>query len=134
LTIVVDTNVVISAIFFTGVPNKILRACMAGKIDLVVSPEILLEYRRVADELATQFPDVEVARVLDLITIKSLICDAEPLPDQVCDDPDDDKFLACALASGTGIIVTGDKALLKLDGFRGVSITTPRRFADERLA
>ena len=57
-----------------------------------------------------------------------------PLPDQVCDDPDDDKFLACALASGTRIIVTGDKALLKLDGSRGLSITTPRRFADEHLA
>ena len=55
MTIVVDTNVVISGIFFAGAPSRILHACMAGTIDLVVSPEILLEYRRVADELAAQF-------------------------------------------------------------------------------
>ena len=80
MTIVVDTNVVMSGIFFTGAPNKILQACMAGTMDLVVSPDILLEYRRVADELATQFPDVDASRVLDLITIKSLICDARTAP------------------------------------------------------
>ena len=134
MTVVVDTNVLISGIFFTGAPNRILQACMSGTIDLVVSPEILVEYRRVADELASRFPGVEVSRVLDLITVKSLICDAEPLSDQVCDDPDDDKFLACALASGTRIIVTGDKALLRLDGFRTLSIVRPRPFVDDYLA
>ena len=124
MTVVVDTNVVISGI---------VNACMTGRIDLVASPDILVEYRRVADDLARRFSGVDVSRVLDLLTIKSLICDADPLPDQVCDDPDDDKFLACALASGAPIIVTGDKALLKLDGFRELSIMKPRQFVDNNI-
>lgn len=134
MTVVVDTNVVISGIFFAGAPGRIVQACMAGTIDLVVSPDILVEYRRVADDLARRFLGVDVSRVLDILTIKSLICAADPLPNQVCDDPDDDKFLACALASGTRAIVTGDKALLKLDGFRELSIIRPREFVDDNLA
>jgi putative PIN family toxin of toxin-antitoxin system len=132
--VVVDTNVLISGIFFTGAPHQILRACMSDKIDLVVSPEILVEYRRVAEELAARFPGVEASRLLDLVTVKSLICDAEPLPESVCDDPDDDKFLACALGSGARIVVTGDKALLRVDGFQGLAILRPRRFVDNHLA
>jgi putative PIN family toxin of toxin-antitoxin system len=133
LTVVVDTNVLISGIFFTGPPNRILQACMAGKLDIVISPETLVEYRRVADELADRLPGTEISRLLDLITVQALICDAPSLPIQVCDDPDDDKFLACALASGAQIIVSGDKALLRLDGYRGISVLTPRRFVDHHL-
>jgi len=133
VTLVVDTNVVISGIFFAGTPGRIVQASVAGTIDLVVSPGILVEYRRVAENLARQFSGVDVSRILDLLTIGSLICEAGPLPDQVCDDPDDDKFLACALASGARIIVTGDKALLRLDGFRRLSMVRPRQFVDANL-
>ena len=85
MTVVVDTNVVISGIFFAGPPGRIVQASVAGTIDLI------------------------------------------------CDDPDDDKFLACALASGARIIVTGDKALLRLDGFRRLSMVRPRQFVDANL-
>jgi predicted nucleic acid-binding protein len=56
------------------------------------------------------------------------------LEGQVCADPDDDKCLACALASGAGIIVSGDKHLVDVSGYRGIEVLRPRAFVDRYLA
>ena len=56
------------------------------------------------------------------------------LEGQVCADPDDDKFLACALASGARIIVSGDKHLVDVSGYRGIEVLRPRAFVDRYLA
>jgi len=55
------------------------------------------------------------------------------LPEKVCDDPDDDKFLACALVSGCKLIVSGDKHLLKVSGFGNIEILRPRDFVEKYL-
>ena len=52
MKIVLDTNVLVSGIFFSGPPYEILKAWRDGRIGLVISTEILTEYQRVADELA----------------------------------------------------------------------------------
>jgi predicted nucleic acid-binding protein len=44
---------------------------------------------------------------------------------QVCSDKDDDEFLAVALAGGAKVIVSGDKALPRTDGYEGIRIVTP---------
>jgi len=56
--IVLDTNVVVSGVFFGGVPGRILSAWSAGKLALVLSPSILEEYRRVGNELGRHQADV----------------------------------------------------------------------------
>jgi uncharacterized protein len=48
-------------------------------------------------------------------------------------DRDDDVFLACALAGGAGFIVSGDRHLKEVSGWRGISVLSPRRFLDEVL-
>jgi len=53
--IVLDTNVFVSGIFFTGPPHHILCAWRDGKVHLVISPEILEEYSRVAEVLSEKF-------------------------------------------------------------------------------
>jgi len=55
------------------------------------------------------------------------------LPEQVCGDPDDDKFIACALAGGSGYIVSGDRALLAVKGHEGSHVIRPRPFCDTFL-
>lgn len=52
--------------------------------------------------------------------IISLFIDTERILLSVCDDPDDDKFVECAIASKTKIIVSGDKHLLKVTGYQGI--------------
>jgi predicted nucleic acid-binding protein len=55
MKLVLDTNVLVSGIFFSGSPTAILRAWSRGKVRLVVSPEILDEYKRVSEELSGKF-------------------------------------------------------------------------------
>ena len=130
---ILDTNVLISGIFFSGLPGEILSAWREEKIELIVSPEILAEYRRVGEEMEAKFPGVEVAPFLELLAIEATMVEAKPLTKPVCTDPDDDKFLACALSSKAKVICSGDKALLKTSGYRGIEVLTPRNFADRFL-
>jgi putative PIN family toxin of toxin-antitoxin system len=59
--IILDTNVFISGIFFSGPPYQILDAWRDGKVDIVLSEEIFAEYQRVAKELSRQFKEVDIS-------------------------------------------------------------------------
>ena len=124
--VVIDTNVFISGVFFSGPPYEILTAWRDGKIQIVISPEILLEYERVADELAKDYPGIVISPILDLLAVKADVINAPRLAEPVCEDSDDDKFVACVLASRATCIVGGDKNLLKISGYEGVEVLRPR--------
>ena len=94
---VLDTNVLMSGIFFSGPPARILAAWAEGRFDLLATVEILAEYRRVAKRLAKQYPSIDVDPVLDLVILKCRIVEPLPVPPEACDDEDDVKFLACAI-------------------------------------
>jgi len=133
VNIVLDTNVFISGVFFTGPPYQILKAWRDHRVQLVVSPEIFEEYRRIGEALADQFPEVDPHPILDFLAAKAEWISDQILPEPVCDDPDDDKFLACAIASNCNVIVSGDKHLLNASGYRGVKVVRPRKFVDDYL-
>ncbi len=122
---VIDTNVFVSGVFFAGPPYAILDAWRNGRLALIVSPAILEEYRRVAHELADQFPMVDPVPALELIAINAHLVEAPDLPCQVCTDADDDKFLACAIASGARVIASGDKGQFFSTPYQ--SVTTEKR-------
>lgn len=133
MKIVLDTNVFVSGVFFSGPPYQILKAWRDGKVQLVISQEILEEYQRVGEILAYQFPGVDLGPILELLTVKAELTQVPSLPGPVCDDPDDDKFLACALASNSEVIISGDKHLLKVSGYCGINVLRPRKFLDDFL-
>ena len=133
MKVILDTNVFISGIFYSGPPNQILNAWRDGKIQLVVSHDILREYLRVGEIFADKFPSIELQPILDLVTIEAELHVVEDLSERVCSDPDDDKFLACAIASGSKIIVSGDKHLVKVSGFHGIEILKPHEFIKRYL-
>lgn len=83
MKIVLDTNVFVSGIFFTGPPHSILRAWRDGKVQFVLSWEILDEYQRVGNELSLRFPGVAVGPFLDLLVVEAEIYSAPPLPQAV---------------------------------------------------
>lgn len=135
MRVVLDTNVIISGIFFDGVPGRVLSAWSDGKFDLVLSPSILEEYRRVGHELGRRNPEANAAfePVLTLIAMNAIIIDAPRLADPVSDDPDDDMFLAAALAAHSTVIVSGDQDLLRVSGWRGIEVVTRRQFVERHL-
>jgi len=76
--IIVDTNVVMSGVFFGGVPGRILDAWAQGRLELVLSPDILQEYRRVGAELAARYPERSgaLAPALTLIAMNAKLVSA----------------------------------------------------------
>jgi len=133
MRIVLDTNVLISGIFFAGPPYQILKAWYDGRVQLVVSPSILDEYTRIGAELALKFQGIDLKPFLDLLTVKAEIVLAPTLPPVIHDDPSDDRFLEAAVAGKARYIVSGDKHLLKLSVFQGIQILKPGDFVQRYL-
>ena len=133
MKVVLDTTVLMSGIFFSGPPYEILNAWRNEIVTLVVSAEILDEYRRVGQRLATTYPGVEVGPILTLIAVHGEFVLAPPLEGPICDDASDDMFFACAIASGCTIIVSGDQHLHRASGFGGVVVMSPRAFLEKYL-
>ena len=121
MRVVLDTNVFVSGVFFTGPPYRIH------------SPPILEEYKRVGETLASQFPDIDLERFFYLLMLNAEVVPSQRLAEPVCTDPDDDKFLACALTSGAKYVISGDKHLLDASGYKGLEVISPRRFVDHYL-
>jgi len=134
LRAVLDTNVLVSGVFFGGPPYEILSAWRHGRLGLVLSAEILDEYRVVGQRLAAEYPGVDIGPILALLAVHAEFVVAPPLVAPVCDDPTDDKFFACALASSCKIIVSGDRHLHRASGYAGVTVARPRAFVETYLA
>jgi len=133
--VVLDTNVVPSGVIFGGVPGEIASAWNRGRFDVVVSSQVLDEYERSGEALAHGKPSLQAAwaPALRWIVENAWIVDAEDLRESVSADPDDDVFLACAVAGGARVIVSGDRHLKAVSGWRGILVLTPRRFHDDLL-
>ncbi len=133
MKIILDTNVFISGIFFSGPPSQILKAWQNSRLQIVLSQEILNEYQRVAESLVAKFPTIDILPIIELMTIHGQLIDVEGFDVSVCDDPDDNKFIECAIASNSKIIISGDKHLLKVSGYQGIKVLKPREFVDSYL-
>jgi putative PIN family toxin of toxin-antitoxin system len=133
MKIVLDTNVFISGIFFSGPPAQILKSWKDQKFQIVISKEILSEYQRVAHELSNKFSAVDIGPIIELFTIYGEIVETEGISVTVCEDPDDNMFIECAIASNSKIIVSGDKHLLRISGYQGIDVVKPRDFIDDSL-
>lgn len=129
MRIVVDTNVFVSS-FFGGRPRRVVELWRTGRSTLCLSQAVIDEYVRVLIEL-----DVNPQALEELVRLFStgfnLVFSAKTPEVKVVEaDPDDDKFIGCALATGADFIVTGDKALLAVGEHEGVRILSPAGFLE----
>lgn len=134
--IVIDTNILVSAILTPkGNPAKILKLVLEGKLNLIISPAILEETRRVLryPKLVKLMqknkitPD-EVYNFLDKMSKVAFITPDELEIDAIPDDPEDNKILACGLEGEVDYIISGDHHLLDLRIFQGAKIVDPSTF------
>lgn len=130
MKIVLDTNVFISGIFFSGPPSQILRYWQQKKLQIILSQDILDEYQRVAESLSIKYPSIDIIPIIELVTIHGQFVDTQGVDITVCEDPDDNKFIECAIASDTKVIVSGDKHLLRINGYKGTTVLKPREFLE----
>ena len=132
MRIVIDTNVLISGVFFGGFPRKILSAVVAQKLTACATAEIVNEYEEIVQEMIDRKQGhINRAILSPLIKAMEII---EPVTHiEICRDPDDNKFLECAKDSHALYIVSGDKDLLVIEQFGNVQIVTAKDFYEKYL-
>lgn len=131
MRLLLDTNVVIAGLLWSGHPRHLLNLAIDGGVTLISSPALIdelahtLNYpkfsRRIAAYCATT-PSALTVRYGALVT---LVTPAD-VPKVIINDADDDQVLACALAAKADLIVSGDKHLHSLGGtYQGIRIVAP---------
>ena len=135
MRVVLDTNIFVSSFLSpAGPPAQIVAFLRHGRFEVAVSEDILSEYREILNEDPIRerhgyTPEQLDAILVDLRGVATVI-PAERLQHigAVAADPDDNKFIECAVAAGADFIVSGDKHLLSLKVYSGVQILSPAAF------
>ncbi|HZX34907.1 MAG TPA: putative toxin-antitoxin system toxin component, PIN family [Thermodesulfobacteriota bacterium] len=128
MKVVIDTNVFVSS-FFGGNPKKIIDLWRKEKITLCLSKDILDEYVEVLRRIGLE-DEEELPELLNLFSKGFNIAFIAKTPklNLVEDDPDDDKFIECAVALKAKAVITGDKALGAVREYMGIKVLTPAEF------
>lgn len=130
---VLDVNVLISAVISPlGAPGRILRFWEQDKFELATSPPILIELERVLHYPKIQgkynIPAKFIKQFLGMLQGGAILIDPIINSTAIKEDPSDNRYLECAVASESSYIVTGDKHLLDLNELQGIQIVTPAGF------
>ena len=130
MKIVIDTNVVASAIFFGGKPRTIIELLMKHNLKSYVTEEIVEEYKDTVNYLKEKYPkkniNIPLSQIVGACELIDAISDVK-----VCRDPNDDKFINCAIDSKAYYIVSGDKDLLTLEKYDNIEIITVGQFLEK---
>ena len=135
LRLVLDTNVVVAALLWSGPPRRLLEAAIAGEVELYSSAVLLDELAHTLgyskfDKRIEGFATSIAALVAQYTSLVSLVAPVS-VPRIVANDADDDHVIAAAVAARAELIVTGDrKHLLPIGSHQGIAIVTAREVAD----
>ena len=128
LKIVIDTNVFVSS-FFGGVPREIIDLWKNGKVVLCLSQKIIEEYLEVLNRLGLEDKhEIENLTKLFAEGYNSIFTSKTPRLKVVEDDPDDNKFIECAVALDSKFIISGDKHLKDIKKYVDIEILSPKEF------
>ena len=126
--VVVDTNVVISALTAGGTPQKIIQAWITGEFLAVMSTELRQEITTVFNRSKFIKPDKKRRALLGTLFNQALMVLPQPISELVFPDENDHFLLELAVTAQAAIIVTGDKALLNIKKIKGIEILSPQLF------
>lgn len=129
MRIVIDTNVLISGIIFGGKPSKIIELLFGKKISVFASPEMVDEYKRIYGELGERYAKRTHNELNEIINSMNIFPSHSHI--EACRDPDDNKFIECAIDNRCIYIVSGDKDLLVLEQYEDIGILTVSEFLEQ---
>jgi len=134
IRVVVDTNVFVSS-FFGGNPRKIVDLWKSSQLTLCLSRPIINEYIEVLQRLGLK-NERELSELLSLFAHGFHVLFSVKTPELhlVEEDPDDDKFIECAVALKADFIISGDKALIAIQDYMGIRIVSPKEFLDSYIS
>ena len=123
--IVLDANVLISAVLFNGPPRAILELVIGGSVHCSLSLAILDELRDVLERPKFRFSPEQAFQVIEELHAVCDIVNPAIRIDVITADPNDNIILECALESKADIIISGDQHLLAVAAFKGILIVSP---------
>ena len=122
LKITADTNTLISSIIPKGNEFELLKLAHKGKIEIVLSPQILKEFRDVISRTKFGFSEEQIDNAFkEVLNIATIVVPSIKL-DIIKEDPSDNRILECAEAGNADYIVSGDGHLLKLKEYKNIRI------------
>lgn len=126
MRVVLDTNVLVSALIKAGKPRELILKIARKNVQVVLSRGILEEFIDVTDDPKIRKYIREDDRMAFLKVVGSIASFVEVKSrfKVVGEDPADDVVLRTAHDGGAGYIVSGDRHLLSLKKFRGIKIVT----------
>jgi len=127
MKVVLDTNIIISAIFWGGIPEKILDCLSEGKFTLITSEQIVAEISDVLMDFDMPVADILIWR---RYLLENSIIVKPTTKIEVCMDKKDDKFIEAANTAKADFIVSGDKHLLILKEYQQTRILKAREFLE----
>ena len=131
LRVVLDTNVLISAILFGGKPRQILEKVIRWEIRLCLSEPILEELKGVLQRAKFDYsPEMIQVIVMELTGVSDFVKPSKSIS-VVLEDPEDNRILECAIEAEANYIVTGDFHLLKLTRYRNIEIVNAVVFLEK---
>lgn len=128
MRVVLDTNVVVSGILWSGVPREILRLWNTGRFEILASSNIFAEYQEVLARLSARYKIEAAGDILDAMLIGAQFLEPIHIRTPFCEDPDDIMFLELAIAGQADYLVSGDKHLLKVAQYPGGIVLKPAQF------
>jgi len=124
--VLLDTNILVSAIVFGGKPEQILHLILEEEFLAITSPVLLAELKEVLNK---KFPPRETDFKLTIKNIEEIFKTIQPKKTiNILNDNDDNRVLEAAIEGNCKYIVTGDKELLSLKSYQGVKIVTAGEF------
>jgi hypothetical protein len=131
-TVVIDTNVLVSAVLFGGIPGELIPLWKSDRIKPLASKEIIDEYIKVLTYPKFELSEAEINYILysEMLTYFDII-QIKDRPVIIKVDPSDDKFIHCAKAGKAIAIISGDQHLLNLKTYQKIKILTPARFLSD---
>ncbi len=128
MKLVLDSNVIISALLFGGKPRLVFDLVLSGKIDLAISEPILEEIQEVLLRPKFKLSKSFVKEFIKELEEIAKIVEPKRKLKVVKSDPDDDMIIECAIEAKANYIISGNKHLFELKSFEGIIILTPAEF------
>jgi putative PIN family toxin of toxin-antitoxin system len=134
IKVVLDTNILISAILFGGKPRRVLELALRREIKICVSEPILEELKGVLRRPKFDLNAEIIQTILtELISLADFVHPSQKIK-VVIEDPDDNRIIECAFEARADYIVTGDSHLLNFGRFKDILIVTPDKFLEKLRA
>ena len=127
--VVLDTNILVSALLFKGELAGIVDLWKTGKIVPMLSKEMFVEFRTVLEypKFSLTWQEIKVIIEEEVLPYFEVIEIADNIKG-ICRDPDDDKFISCAVSASADFIVSGDRDLLDMGKYKSARIVSASVF------